>query len=103
VTGRGAVYKGVGDVGVEADVIRNYDEALKVLGRIDVLVLNAGLGYMLNLEDYSADEYDEIFNTNVRGVFLWLKAALPGLKVGIPLKSTGPCTLRLNKYLFIER
>ena len=63
------MYKGVGDVSVEADVQRNYEEAIKALGRIDLLVLNAGVGWATPLEKFSVADYDQIFNTNVKGVF----------------------------------
>lgn len=78
--GHGTIYKGVGDVGVEADVLKNYEEAITALGHVDVIVLNAGLGWAQNLEGHSSEDYDNIMNTNVKGVFLWLRAALPGLR-----------------------
>ncbi|CAM6092640.1 unnamed protein product [Calypogeia fissa] len=78
--GGGAVHKSAGDVGVEADVQRNYEEAIKALGHIDILVLNAGVSWTIPLEDHTAADFDKIFNSNVRGAFLWLKAALPAFK-----------------------
>lgn len=75
------VYNGLGDVAKEADVARLYSEAMEKLGGIDVAVLNAGVGRHGNIETISIEDFDLQFNTNVRGVFLWLKHILPHMKV----------------------
>jgi len=74
------VFKGLGDVAAEADVARLYSEAVESLGGIDVAVLNAGVARHGNMEDVSVEDFDLQFNTNVRGVFLWLKHVLPHMK-----------------------
>ncbi len=71
---------GVGDVGIEADVERHFQDVKKKLGGIDVLFANAGVGYFGNLEDLTIEQYDSQFNTNVRGVFLWINKVLPLLR-----------------------
>ena len=75
------VYLGVGDVAMEADVARLYSEAMEKLGGIDVAVLNAGVARHGDIETISIENFDLQFNTNVRGVFLWLKHILPHMKV----------------------
>ncbi len=70
----------VGDVSKEKDVERIYEEAMKQFGTIDVLVANAGVGYFGNLEDMAIEQYDQQMDTNVRGVFLWLRKVLPLMK-----------------------
>ena len=50
------------------------------LGGVDVVFANAGVGHFGNLEDLTIEQYDESFNVNVRGVFLWLNKTLPMLK-----------------------
>jgi len=74
------VYLGVGDVAMEADVARLYSEAMEKLGGIDVAVLNAGVARHGDIETISIENFDLQFNTNVRGVFLWLKHILPHMK-----------------------
>lgn len=74
-----AVYA-LGDVSSETDVETHFELAQSKLGSIDVLVANAGVGYFGNLEDISIEQYDAQFNTNVRGVFLWLRKVLPNMK-----------------------
>jgi len=78
--GANEVHKGLGDVAAEADVARLYSEAVESLGGVDVAVLNAGVGRHGNVEDISVEDFDLQFNTNVRGVFLWLKHILPHMK-----------------------
>ena len=73
-------YYGVGDVGNESDVENHFQDATNKLGGVDVLFANAGVGYFGNLEDLTIDQYDAQFNTNVRGVFLWINKVLPLLK-----------------------
>ncbi|MEO5626696.1 MAG: SDR family oxidoreductase [Dokdonella sp.] len=44
--------------------------ALHKLGRIDVLVNNAGASWGAPAEDHPLDAWDKVFNLNVRGLFL---------------------------------
>ncbi|MGY5853765.1 MAG: SDR family NAD(P)-dependent oxidoreductase [Candidatus Thorarchaeota archaeon] len=73
-------FTGIGDVGQEQDVDRLYDEAVDSMGGVDVLIANAGVGHFGPLEDLTVAQYDEQFNTNVRGVFMWLRKVLPEMK-----------------------
>ncbi len=47
-------------------------------GRVHVLVNNAGVGGPASLlHEFDPDQWDQIFNTNVRGVFYMLRAVVP--------------------------
>lgn len=46
-------------------------------GRVDILVNNAGVGYFSDVINTELKEFDEMFNVNVRGMFLMTKAFLP--------------------------
>lgn len=70
----------VADVSDEADAQRIINETLRHYGRLDVLVCNAGVGSFAELENFSAAEWDRIFDTNVKGTFLLCKAAVPHFK-----------------------
>ena len=47
---------------------------------IDILLNNAGLGYFGMLEDTSIEQWNEMYQTNVNGIFHCCKMALPVMK-----------------------
>jgi len=55
------------------------DAVLAEFGRLDGLVLNAGIQRLGNLETLSRQDWDDVFATNVSGPFHLAKAALPHL------------------------
>ena len=69
----------VGDTGDEATVTRQLSEATEFFGAAPKgLFLNAGIGGgRYPLEEFGVERFDQMFHVNVRGVFLWLRAALP--------------------------
>ncbi len=56
--------------------------AAEVLGGLDALVCNVGIGVGAGLEGTSVDEWDTVMAVNVRAHFLTLKAALPLMPEG---------------------
>ncbi|MFW9786485.1 MAG: SDR family oxidoreductase [Candidatus Thorarchaeota archaeon] len=76
----GQAFFSVGEVADEMTVDTHFSEAESKMGSIDVIVANAGVGHFGNLEDLTVAQFDEQFNTNVRGVFLWLRKVLPGMR-----------------------
>jgi len=52
-------------------------KALTYFGRIDILVNNAGLWHYGHVQDFGLEEWDEMFDVNVRGTFLATKHILP--------------------------
>ena len=76
----GTVFISIGDVSDDQSVDTQFSEAEAMMGGVDVLVANAGVGHFGNLEDMTVSQFDEQFNTNVRGVFLWMRKVLPGMK-----------------------
>lgn len=65
------------DVGDEHAVQHLMGRAVEEFGTIDVLVNNAGYGAFKPITEMTADEFDGIIRTNLRGVFLCMKYALP--------------------------
>lgn len=49
-------------------------------GKINVLINNAGISHIGNLESTSEEDFDRLFQVNVKGMFNCTKAALPKLK-----------------------
>jgi NAD(P)-dependent dehydrogenase (short-subunit alcohol dehydrogenase family) len=72
-----------GDVGSEAHCRTLVDRTIRELGRIDVLVNNAAFQREHeDIADFTADEIDRTFRTNVYAMFWLCQAALPHLPRG---------------------
>ena len=72
--------------GIASDV-KNYDdeknavsEIIKKFGRLDYVIANAGLGVFKPVDELSLEDWSDMIDTNLTGVFHTLKAALPELK-----------------------
>jgi NADP-dependent 3-hydroxy acid dehydrogenase YdfG len=70
----------VADIADEADAQHVVAETLRHYGRLDILICNAGVGSFAELEQFTGEEWDRIFDTNVKGTFLLCKAAVPHFK-----------------------
>ncbi len=68
------------DVRDEASVNPALEAALQHLGRLDLLVNNAGAFETIPLERITVPQWDAMFETNTRGPFLVAKAAHPALQ-----------------------
>ncbi|AKB78261.1 3-oxoacyl-[acyl-carrier protein] reductase [Methanosarcina horonobensis HB-1 = JCM 15518] len=68
------------DVRSEDDVRRLISVIIDKCGGLDILVNNAGVAYKNRLEETTLEEYDEIMDTNLRGVFLCTKYAIPYIR-----------------------
>jgi NAD(P)-dependent dehydrogenase (short-subunit alcohol dehydrogenase family) len=68
------------DVRKAADAERIVAEAVKRFGGLDILVNNAGVGRFANVADLSLDEWQEVIETNLSGVFHCCRAAIPEMK-----------------------
>jgi NADP-dependent 3-hydroxy acid dehydrogenase YdfG len=66
-----------GDARDESIAIKTVEAATKAFGQIDILINNAGAGNYKNLVDTSAEEYDQLMDTNVRSTFLFTRHTTP--------------------------
>ena len=66
-----------GDARDERTAVETVKAAMGSFGRIDILVNNAGAGNYKNLVNTSADDYDELMDTNVRSTFLFTRHVVP--------------------------
>jgi len=66
-----------GDAREEETARQAVDLAVKTFGSLDILINNAGVGNYKNLADTSAEDYDEMMDTNMRSTFLFTRYAVP--------------------------
>jgi NAD(P)-dependent dehydrogenase (short-subunit alcohol dehydrogenase family) len=65
------------DVRNESEVRAFVDQTVQKYGRLNVAFNNAGIAIEKLLYEYSSGEWDDVVNTNLRGVFLALKYEIP--------------------------
>ena len=68
------------DVRREDEVQALFAETERVFGGVDILVNNAGVGFFRNLEEMSLEEWNSVLETNLTGVFLCSRAAIPRMR-----------------------
>lgn len=67
------------DVSREKDIKNLFGKVLEDFGQVDVLICNAGFGKFANLVDSTTKDFNEMFNVNVKGVYLTIRYALPSM------------------------
>lgn len=68
------------DVTIESDAVQVARIASEKFGRVDVLLNNAGFGLLGAVEEASAEEVRNVFDTNVFGLLHVTRAVLPGMR-----------------------
>ena len=68
------------DVKKRDDIFDLVESVHKEFGKIDILVNNAGICSLTGIEDLSEEEWDEMLNINLRGVFFCSQAVTPIMK-----------------------
>ena len=73
-------------IGLEADVrqLESQQKAVKTtldtFGQLDIVIANAGLGHFGSIEDLTSQQWNEVIDTNLTGVFNSIKASVDALK-----------------------
>ncbi|ACT91540.1 SDR family NAD(P)-dependent oxidoreductase [Dyadobacter fermentans] len=57
------------------EIVTGFEQDGGTLGRIDVLINNAGLGHTQSPYELAVDDWDYVLNTNLRGTFLCAREA----------------------------
>jgi 3-oxoacyl-[acyl-carrier protein] reductase len=71
------------DLGTPAGASLLAKQVRSVVGdRLDLLVLNAGVSKSARIADYTVEDFDSLFDTNVRGPFFLVQQLLPVLGEG---------------------
>ena len=71
-----------GDVTNLADLDRLYKQTVEHFGKVDILVVNAGISKPAPVEQVDEALFDQISNTNLKGAFFTVQRALPHLNDG---------------------
>ncbi|KAH9504687.1 hypothetical protein Btru_062581 [Bulinus truncatus] len=69
----------VGDMSKEEDVKRIVDETIKRFGKLDILVNSAGILDYGTIENTTLEQFDRVFNVNVRALFQITSLCTPHL------------------------
>lgn len=70
----------VADVANEAQVDQLEKEISAKIGKIQILINNAGINVRKNLTDFTLDEWQSVINTNLTSVFLMSRRFVPHMK-----------------------
>lgn len=68
------------DVSNEDDVKSLIDTTITQYGRIDILINNAGLQHVSNIEDFPTDKFKQLIDIMLVGTFIMTKHVLPIMK-----------------------
>ncbi|MFQ6113443.1 MAG: SDR family oxidoreductase [bacterium] len=68
------------DISRESDIKRLIQTVVDKFMGLDILVNNAGIGVFGRVEELSTQDWDDMFDVNLRGMFICTREALPYLK-----------------------
>lgn len=88
----------VADITDRASMAAAVEKTVEVFGGLDVLCANAGIFPAASLETMTDEDWDTVLDTNLKGTFITVQAAIPALKnssagrVIVTSSITGPVT-----------
>ncbi len=71
-----------GDVSKLDDLTRIFQTVADKLGKIDTLIVNAGVYVLASLANFTEEQFDQVSDINFKGAFFSVQKALPVLKDG---------------------
>jgi NAD(P)-dependent dehydrogenase (short-subunit alcohol dehydrogenase family) len=66
-----------GDVGIEATALKYAHIARERFGKVDILVNNAGVALVKAIHEHTPEDWDFIFNTNVKALYFSARHIIP--------------------------
>lgn len=81
-----------GSVTDAGDLDRLYETVRAERGALDILLANAGTGSFAPLGEITPEQYDQIFDINVKGLIFTVQKALPLMAKGASIILTGSTT-----------
>jgi NAD(P)-dependent dehydrogenase (short-subunit alcohol dehydrogenase family) len=71
----------IADISIVEDMQRSYRQIQNQWGRLDIVFANAGInGKWAPIDELEPEDWDQVFNVNMRGTFLTIKYAVPYMK-----------------------
>ncbi len=67
------------DVSEQQQVYRVFNEITEERPQVDILINNAGVAHIGNVQNTSEEDFDRIYNVNVKGVYNCMHAAVDGM------------------------
>jgi len=71
-----AAYAYSADVSNQKQVLNTFSQ----IGKVDILINNAGIAHIGNVENTTETDFDKVYNVNVKGAYNCLYAAIPLMK-----------------------
>ena len=70
----------VTDVSNFESVQKSHNQTIAKLGQSDILINNAGIGFISGFEELDKDKWHKMFDVNVHGMYYCSKMVIPGMK-----------------------
>lgn len=89
-----------GDVTKTQDLINLYEKTLSHYGKVDILIVNSGVGERLHIENVSEENFDYMVDINYRGAFFTVRYALDYLNAHASIILIASCgaTITLKRH-----
>jgi short-subunit dehydrogenase len=65
------------DVSKKSEVAEAYKLVKEKFGKVDIAILNAGVGHYMNAENYNSSFAESIYGANLLGMIYWIEQLLP--------------------------
>lgn len=85
-----------GDITSTADIKNLYEKTLSHYGKVDILVVNSGVGERLHVEEVEEEDFDYMVNINYRGAYFTVKYAIDFLNKNASIILIASCAAHIT-------